>query len=149
MLRTVHYTVSCDFMNLVSPYDTANPSVEWLVKCPETLSTLHTKWSSNSFRIVLFISLQSLDRLGLRGNVREETVGILLQSFLQEALVGSSGMGRYVHSSMLSIQHFLRQATLFTLHSQWSSDSFRIVLAPLDLYSSRILTDNVVVFDLT
>ena len=31
------------------------------------------------------------------------------QSFLQEALVSSSGMGRDVHSLMLSIQHFLCQ----------------------------------------
>ena len=31
----------------------------------------------------------------------------LSQSFLQDALVSSSGMARYVHSFMLSIQHFL------------------------------------------
>ena len=31
---------------------------------------------------------------------------ILFQSFLQEAIVSSSGMGRAVHSLMLSIQHF-------------------------------------------
>ena len=32
---------------------------------------------------------------------------ILFQSFPQEALVSSSGMGKDVHSLMLSVQHFL------------------------------------------
>ena len=32
---------------------------------------------------------------------------LLLFCFLQEALVSSSGMGKDVHSLMLSIQHFL------------------------------------------
>ena len=39
--------------------------------------------------------------------MRDDSAEILLQSFLQEALVGSFGTGRYVHSLMLSIQHFL------------------------------------------
>ena len=39
--------------------------------------------------------------------VRDDSAEILFQSFLQEALVSSSGMGRDVHSLMLSKQHFL------------------------------------------
>ena len=41
------------------------------------------------------------------GDMRDDSAEILSQSFLQEALVSSSGMGRDVHSLMLSIQHFL------------------------------------------
>ena len=50
-------------------------------------------------------SVQSLDRLGHRGNMRDDSAEILLQSFMQNALVNSSGMGRDVHSLMLSAQH--------------------------------------------
>ena len=39
--------------------------------------------------------------------MREDSAENLFQSFLQVALVCSSGMGRDVHSLMLSIQHFL------------------------------------------
>ena len=56
---------------------------------------------------VQFSSVQSFDRLGRRGDMRDDSAEILFQSFLQEALVSSSGMGRDVHSLMLSIQHFL------------------------------------------
>ena len=41
--------------------------------------------------------------------MRDDSAEILFQSFLQEALVSSSGMGRVVRSLMLSIQHFLRR----------------------------------------
>ena len=41
-----------------------------------------------------------------RGDMRDDSAEILFQSFLQEALVGSSGMGRDVQSLKLSIQHF-------------------------------------------
>ena len=43
---------------------------------------------------------------GCRGDISDDSVEITLQSVLQEALVSSSGMGRDVHSLMLSIQHF-------------------------------------------
>ena len=56
---------------------------------------------------VQFSSLQSHDRLDRRGDMRDGSAEILFQSFLQQALVSSSGMGRVVHSLMLSIQHFL------------------------------------------
>ena len=39
--------------------------------------------------------------------MKEDSVEILFQSFLQEALVSSSGMGRNVHSLMLSWIQFL------------------------------------------
>ena len=41
------------------------------------------------------------------GGMRNDSALILFQSSLQEALVSSSGMGWVVHSSTLSIQHFL------------------------------------------
>ena len=53
------------------------------------------------------MGVQSLDKLGHRGDMRVDSAEILSQSFLQEALVSSSGMGRDVHSLMLSTQHFL------------------------------------------
>ena len=43
---------------------------------------------------VQFSSVQSLDRLGCREDMRDEAEEILFQSFLQVALVSSSGMGR-------------------------------------------------------
>ena len=39
--------------------------------------------------------------------MRDDSVGILFQSLMQEALVSNSGMGSDVHSLMLSIQYFL------------------------------------------
>ena len=47
----------------------------------------------------------SLDQLGCRGDVMDDSAETR-QSVLQEALVSSSGMGRDVHSLMLSIQLF-------------------------------------------
>ena len=54
-----------------------------------------------------FSSVQSLDQLGRRRDLMDDSAEILFQSFLQEALVSSSGMGRDVQALMLSIQHFL------------------------------------------
>ena len=54
-----------------------------------------------------FSWVQSLDWLGHWGDVRDDSAEILSQSFMQETLVSSSGMGRDVHSLMLSIQRFL------------------------------------------
>ena len=58
---------------------------------------------------VQFSSVQSFGRLGHRlgGDMKDDSAEILFQSFLQEVLVSSSGMGRDVHSLLLSIQHFL------------------------------------------
>ena len=52
-------------------------------------------------------SVQSLDRLDRRVDTRDDSAEILFLSFLQEALVSSSGLGRDVHFLMLSTQHFL------------------------------------------
>ena len=57
--------------------------------------------------MVQFSLVQSLDRLGRREDRRDDSAEILFQSFLQEAVVNSSGMARDVHSLMMSIQHFL------------------------------------------
>ena len=54
-----------------------------------------------------FSSVQFLDRLDRRGDTRYDSSEFLFQSFLREAIVSSSGMGRSVHSLMLSFQHFL------------------------------------------
>ena len=43
--------------------------------------------------------------------MKDDSVEILFKSFLQEALVSSSGLGRDVHSLTLSIQHFLLLST--------------------------------------
>ena len=45
----------------------------------------------------------------IREDMRDDSAEILFQSFLWEALVSSSGMGRDVHTLMLSIQHLLCQ----------------------------------------
>ena len=52
-------------------------------------------------------SVQSLDRQGRRGDMRDDLAEVLFQSCLQKALVSSSGMSRIVYSLMLSILHFL------------------------------------------
>ena len=52
--------------------------------------------------------VQSLDRLGHRGYTRDDSAEILFRSFLQEALVSGSGMGRDVHSTILSIRACVR-----------------------------------------
>ena len=59
--------------------------------------TVHTQFSS----------ALSLDRLGRRGDMKDDSAQILFQSFLQQALVSSSGVGRDVHCLVLSIPHFL------------------------------------------
>ena len=43
--------------------------------------------------------------------MRDDSAEIFFQSFMQEALVSSSGMGRDVHSLMMSIHHFLLPST--------------------------------------
>ena len=68
-------------------------------------------------QLVQFTSVQYLDRLGRRvggwvvgeggEDMRDDSAEILFQSFLQEELVSSSGMGMDAHSLMLSIQNFL------------------------------------------
>ena len=55
----------------------------------------------------MITSVQSRGRLGRLGDMRDDSAEILLQPFLQEALVSSSGMDRDVHSLMMSLQHFL------------------------------------------
>ena len=54
-------------------------------------------------------SVQSLDRVGHWGDITDDSGEILIQSFLQEAIVSSSSIGRDVHSLTLSIKHFLCQ----------------------------------------
>ena len=56
---------------------------------------------------IMFSSVQSLDRLGRRGDMIDDSAEALFQSFQKGAVVSSFGMGRDVHSLMLSIQHFL------------------------------------------
>ena len=65
-----------------------------------------------SEKLTLEASGQSLDRLGRREDIRDDSAEILVYCssfffYLQEALVNSLGMGIGVQSWMLSIQHFL------------------------------------------
>ena len=95
-----------------------------------------------------FSSVQSLDRFGRRGDMRDDSAEILFQSFLQEALVSRSGMGRDIHSLTLPTQHFLcrpqhRSPTKvpwrmvlerllcrgnFTTHERWKGPKHWVVL---------------------
>ena len=56
---------------------------------------------------VISIQFSPLTDWTVRGDMIDDPAEILFQSFLQEAPVSSSGMGRDVHSLMLSIQYFL------------------------------------------
>ena len=68
----------------------------------------------HKFSSVQFSSVQSHDRLcrswgggGVLGGGTLEQRFFFFQSFLREGVVGSSGMGKDVHSLTLFIQHFL------------------------------------------
>ena len=50
-----------------------------------------------------FSSVQSLERLGRRGDMRNDLAEILFQSFLHEVIVSSSGMGRLAHRVKINI----------------------------------------------
>ena len=52
----------------------------------------------------LFHSVQFPDQLGRRGDMRDDSAGILFQSSLQEALVSSSGIGRDAQS-LIFVHH--------------------------------------------
>ena len=75
---------------------------------PETMPS-HAAMIRQKTVTTYFSSVQSNDQLGPRGDMRADSVKILIQYFLQNAFVSSSGMGRDVHSLLLSIQHFLCQ----------------------------------------
>ena len=66
------------------------------------------------FLLCTFSSVLSLGQIGsfwghagTCGDMRDDSAEIFFRSFLQEALVSSSGTGRDVYSLMVSIQHFL------------------------------------------
>ena len=65
---------------------------------------LATRKSGFYFTVQLSL-VQFLDRLGRRGDWRDDSAEILFQSFLQEAVVSSSVMGRDVHSLMIIINN--------------------------------------------
>ena len=50
------------------------------------------------YRREWFSSVQSLDRLGRRGDMRDDSAEIFFQSFLQEATTSSFGIGRDIYS---------------------------------------------------
>ena len=73
-------------------------------------------------------SVPSLDRLsclkevgvGVGGNMRNNSSEVLFKSFLPEATVSSPGIGRDVHSMVLSTLHFLSQPQCHpTLKVSW------------------------------
>ena len=51
--------------------------------------------------------------------MKDDSAEILFQSFLQEALVSSSGIGRDVHSLMWSIQHIFCRPTVQGAPEGW------------------------------
>ena len=66
---------------------------------------LESEWWFSVYNYIS--SIQSPDRLGRRGDMRDDSADILFQSFVQEAHVSSSRMGRVVHPLTVSIRHFL------------------------------------------
>ena len=81
---------------------------------PKTLGPISVFLTWNSLRPCwMFSSVQFSPmtnwEVGGGVNKRDDSPEILFQSFMQEALVRNSGVGRNVHSLMLSIQHFLCQ----------------------------------------
>ena len=72
--------------------------------------TLHdnqsVKCSNFSFYSKNKVQFSPLNDGVIGGDMRDNSAEILFQSFLQEALVSSSGMGRNVHSLMLSTSAF-------------------------------------------
>ena len=63
-----------------------------------TVNIDHQSYSAFTVTGKQFSSAQSLDRLGRRGDMRDDSAEILFQSFLQKAIASSSGMGKNVHS---------------------------------------------------
>ena len=61
----------------------------------------------NVHKLLVNSFVQTPDRLGRREDMRDDSAEVLFQSFLQETLAISSGMGRDVRSLMLSIHYFL------------------------------------------
>ena len=72
-------------------------------------------------------SVQCLDRLGRRRDMKDDSARILFHPFLRTALVSSSRMGRDVHALMMSNQHFLRRPQRRSVSKvHWRMDSERL-----------------------
>ena len=85
-------------------------------------------------------SVQSLDQLGYRGDMRANSEKILFQSFLKEAIVSSSGMGREVHSLTLSTKHFLCQSWYCPSSKvPWRMFGEAVVVCDIDSCQKRFL----------
>ena len=94
-----------------------------------------------------FSSVQSLDRLGRRGNTTDDSAEIVFQSFLQEAFMSKSGMGRDIHPFDIVHPAFLahhkrdmkRKCTFllcsFALRDSAYSLSLGVSLSPLNIYT--------------
>ena len=79
--------------------------------------------------------------MGRRGETRNNSEEILVQSFLHEAIVSSSGMGRDIHSLAVSIRHFLSQTTASTTLYGALKDGFGEVVVPCGMAEPcRLLT---------
>ena len=81
-----------------------------LLVTPFRWSNFYTIFVKAAFPLlpkVQFNSVQILDRLGRRRDMTNDSAESLFKSFLREAVVGHSGMGRDVHSLTLLIQRFL------------------------------------------
>ena len=65
----------------------------WSGKCQKTTRKISIAVSLHHLSSIQFCPVQSLDRLGRRGDMRDDSAEIIFQSFLQEALASSAGMG--------------------------------------------------------
>ena len=83
--------------------ETVELSVHHSLLFPFLTTVSHGSSASVQFCLVQF-SLHDL--LGSRGDMVDDSAEILFQSFLQEAVVSSSGEGRDSHSLMLFVQYF-------------------------------------------
>ena len=83
---------------------------------------------------VQFSTVLSLDWLGHRGNMGDNSADILFQSFLQEANLSSSGMGRDVHSIFNVVHPVFRLPTTASPTLQGAlMDGFREAVVACDM----------------
>ena len=97
----------------------------------DLLPSLRDKDAESAVPSVRFSSVQLLDRLGRRGEMRDDSVEIAFRSFLHEANVSCSGMDSGVYSLTLSIQHYFlcRTTASPTLQGALTNGFCEVVMA--------------------
>ena len=69
--------------------------------------TQHAPYASKIINLMIVVAQRKEEEGERGGGKRDDSAEIIYQSFLPEAFVSSSGIGRDVHSLVLSILHFL------------------------------------------